>query len=59
MYEWHIDAAAALVAFRGAVILPAREGALPPVEGEVDDFLTQRASISSAGMDQDLAGSLI
>jgi hypothetical protein len=47
------------VAFRGAIVLPAREGALSPVGGEVDDFLTQRASISSAGIDQDPAGSLI
>jgi hypothetical protein len=32
--------ATALVAFRGAVILLAREGALPLIGGEVDDFLT-------------------
>jgi hypothetical protein len=47
------------VAFRGAIVLLAREGALPPVGGEVDDFLTQRASISLAEIDQDPIGSLI
>jgi hypothetical protein len=31
--------AAALVAFHGAIILLAREEALPPIEGEVDNFL--------------------
>jgi hypothetical protein len=51
--------AAALVAFCGAVVLLVREGALPPIGGEVDDFLIQRASISLAGIDQDPAGSLI
>jgi hypothetical protein len=40
LYEWYIDVAAALVAFRGAVVLSVREGALPLVGGEVDDFLT-------------------
>jgi hypothetical protein len=50
--------AAALVAFRGA-ILPAKKEALPLIGGKVDNFLTQRASISSAGIDQDPAGSLI
>jgi hypothetical protein len=31
--------AAALVAFHGAVVLLAREGALPPIGGKVDNFL--------------------
>jgi hypothetical protein len=47
------------VAFRGAVILLAREGALPLVGGEVNDFLTQQALISLVEIDQDPTGSLI
>jgi len=51
--------AMALIAFRGAIILPAREGALPPVRGKVDDFLTQQTLISSAEINQDPARLLI
>jgi hypothetical protein len=39
------------VAFRGAIILLARERALPLVEGEINDFLTQQASISLIRID--------
>jgi hypothetical protein len=47
------------VAFRRAVVLLVRKKALPPIRGEVDDFLTQRASISLIRIGQDPAGSLI
>jgi hypothetical protein len=48
--------AIALIAFRRAIILLAREGALPLIGGKVDNFLTQQALISSAGIDQDPMG---